>query len=87
LQPAAITFDSSTLAVGNRVHFDSGIKNLGDKDTGTFNIKWLVDGKEVGAYGSHEGILKNTLIMNGNSQFDWAFENSGSHSVNIHCRR
>lgn len=81
LEPTAITFDNSALAVGNKVHFDSGVNNRGDENTGVFNIKWLVDGKEVGAYGSHDGVPKSTLVMNGNSQFDWTFDRSGSYSI------
>jgi hypothetical protein len=49
----AITFDPSTAVVGGTVFFDSGISNTGDTDTGVFNIEWLIDGQEVGAYGTH----------------------------------
>jgi subtilase family serine protease len=50
--------------------------------TGVFNIKWLVDGEEVGAYGSHDGVPSNSSQLNGNSQFDWTFGDPGSfHTV------
>jgi hypothetical protein len=67
---------------GQRVHFDSGIANYGGSGTGVFNIKWLVDGEEVGAYGSHRGVPSNSSRLNGNSQFDWTFDDPGSfHTV------
>lgn len=81
LEPTAITLDNAALVAGHTVHFDSGITNSGDADSGVFNIKWFVDGKDVGAYGSHAGVPKNTTVMNGNSQFDWTFDSPGSHLV------
>ncbi|WP_116708497.1 CARDB domain-containing protein [Actinomycetospora cinnamomea] len=80
LTPTRITFDGSSLRVGNAIYFDSGVSNLGDAWTGVFNIKWLVDGAEVGAYGSHNGVPAGTRVVDGNSQFSWSF-NRGCHDV------
>jgi hypothetical protein len=81
LEPTEITFDSSEAVVGRRIHFDSGVRNLGGTGTGAFNIKWFVDGREVGAYGSHNGVGPSETVMNGNSQFDWTFDSAGAHQV------
>ncbi|MGH9962119.1 MAG: trypsin-like serine protease, partial [Pyrinomonadaceae bacterium] len=81
LQPTGITFDTSTAVVGGTVFFDSGVRNAGDADTGVFNIKWFVDGQEVGAYGSHAGVPAGQTVMDGNSQFSWTFDRPGPHSV------
>jgi hypothetical protein len=81
LQPTAIKFDKSLALVGKVIHFDSGIRNAGGTDSGVFNVKWLVDGREVGAYGSHAGVPAGATVLNGNSQFDWKFTQSGNHSV------
>jgi hypothetical protein len=59
LQPTGITFDTSTAVVGGTVFFDSGVSNTGDVDTSVFNIKWFVNGQEVGAYGSHSSVPAN----------------------------
>ena len=56
LQPTAIMFNRTGIAVGKSVHFDSGVRNTGSAGTGVFNIKWLVDGHEVSAQGSHAGV-------------------------------
>ncbi|MFC4949069.1 DUF6777 domain-containing protein [Pseudonocardia sp. GCM10023141] len=80
LAPTAVTY-TGALAIGSRIDFDSGITNHGSADTGVFNIKWYVDGKEVGAYGSHSGVPANTTVMNGNSQFNYTFSGAGSHKV------
>jgi hypothetical protein len=81
LVPTAIKFDGAAAALGTKIHFDSGIKNIGGQDTGVFNIKWFVDGKEVGAYGSHEGIPAGATVLDGNSQFDWTFNTPGKHTI------
>jgi subtilase family serine protease len=80
LSPTRITADLPVV-VGETVHFDSGIRNRGDGGTGAFNIKWLVDGQEVGAYGSHEGLRGHSTKRTGNSQFDWTFYDRGRHVV------
>jgi hypothetical protein len=65
------------------VSFDSGVTNAGFKDSGSFNVKWFVDGVDVGAYGGHAGVPKNSTVMNGNSQFSWTFTTSGNHTVSF----
>ena len=50
-------------------------------DSGGFNIKWFVDGREVGAYGGHSGVPAGQTLLNGNSQFTWSFNAAGSHTV------
>lgn len=81
LEPTDITFDSTQLVIGQPVHFDSGITNHGDTPTDVFNIKWFVDGEEVGAYGSHDGLPPNTTTLDGNSQFDWTFDTPGTYTI------
>jgi subtilase family serine protease len=81
LQPTGITFDTSTAVVGGTVFFDSGVSNTGDVDTGIFNVKWFVNGQEVGAYGSHAGVPAGQTALDGNSQFSWTFDSPGTHSV------
>ena len=44
-------------------------------------IKWFVDGREVGAYGSHASVPAGATVMDGNSQFDWSFPAAGSYTV------
>jgi subtilase family serine protease len=79
--PTAVTFDSSTAAVGQQVSFDSGVQNLGDRDAGVFGVEWLVDGQDVGACGGHDPVPANTTVLAGNSQFAWTFTTPGSHTV------
>jgi len=43
LMPTEITYPGSIKA-GDSVLFDSGIKNIGNKDSSGFNIKWFLDG-------------------------------------------
>ncbi|WP_374971538.1 CARDB domain-containing protein [Terrabacter sp. BE26] len=85
LVPTAITVNGAVpgaaLQAGKSVHFDSGVRNQGSADSGVFNIRWLVDGRDVGAYGSHAGVPANTTVLDGNSQFDWTFTAAGSYTV------
>jgi subtilase family serine protease len=70
------------VVAGKEIHFDAGIQNTGGEGTGVFNIKWLVDGQEVGAYGSHEGVPAGSSKLDGNSQFYHTFGDPGSrHNV------
>jgi CARDB len=81
LEPTAITYDASVVQAGQRVHFDSGVENQGALDSGVFNIKWLVDGQEVGAYGSHAGVPAKSTVMDSNSQFTWTFDSPGTYKL------
>ena len=70
------------VVAGQQANFDAGVQNTGGEGTGVFNIKWLVDGQEVGAYGSHEGVPAGSSKLDGNSQFSWTFGDPGSrHNV------
>lgn len=81
LSPTTIKFNRPVVA-GQNVYFDSGIRNTGGEGTGVFNIKWLVDGREVGAYGSHDDVPGGSSRLNGNSQFNYTFDDPGSfHTV------
>ena len=88
LQPTGIKYDASTIRPDNTVHFDAGIKNNGQKKTRSFNVKWLVDGEDIGAYGSHAGIPGGTTVLDGNSQFDWTpnVAGAGDHVHHRHRR-
>ena len=81
LRPTAIVLDKSALVVGRTIFFDSGIENAGGTDTGEFNVRWLVDGQDVGAYGRHKGVPAGKTILDGNSQFSWVFDRPGWHTV------
>jgi hypothetical protein len=80
LLPTRILYDQADLVAGKAIFFDSGVENTGDAATGTFNIKWYVDGKDVGAYGSHSGLAAGSTVLNGNSQFTWTLP-AGSHKI------
>jgi subtilase family serine protease len=70
------------VVAGKQIHFDAGVQNTGGEGTGVFNIKWFVDGQEVGAYGSHEGVPAGSSKLDGNSQFYHTFGDPGSrHNV------
>lgn len=82
LSPTPIKVASKTVTAGQKVYFDSGINNYGGTGSGVFNVKWLVDGEEVGAYGSHASVPAGSSKLNGNSQFAWTFDDPGSfHTV------
>jgi subtilase family serine protease len=83
LAPTPITVAESDVLVGQEVHFDAGVRNAGNADSGTFNVKWLVDGADVGAYGSHAGVPSGDTILDGNSQFSHTFDREGSHTVSF----
>ncbi|MCO1657421.1 CARDB domain-containing protein [Pseudonocardia humida] len=81
LSPTPIQFERPVVA-GQSVYFDSGIRNTGGQGSGGFNIKWFVDGQEVGAYGSHQDVPSGSSKLNGNSQFTHTFDDPGSfHTV------
>jgi surface-anchored protein len=69
------------LNTGRLIHFDSAIRNLGNQGTPAFNVKWLVNEQEVGAYGSHSGIPESETVRDGNSQFDWTFTEPGTYTI------
>jgi pimeloyl-ACP methyl ester carboxylesterase len=81
LIPTDITFGNASLITGRQVHFDSGISNLGNQGTSAFNVKWFVNGQEVGAYGGHSGVPAKKTVLEGNSQFDRTFNTPGTYTI------
>jgi hypothetical protein len=81
LQPTAIKYDPAAAQPNDTIHFDVGVKNNGEKKAGSFNVKWLVDGEDVGAYGNHGGIPGGTTVLDGNSQFDWTPKQAGVYKI------
>jgi hypothetical protein len=81
LLPTEITtpYIEKSIEAGDTVYFDSGIKNAGSVLTSNFNIKWFVDGVQVG-YGGHNGIPAGAIVMNGNSQYTWT-ATEGTHKI------
>lgn len=79
LSPTPI-ITSGTLEVGQTLLFDSGVANTGEASSGIFNVKWLVDGQEVGAYGLHESLEAGETKLDGNSAYSWVAE-LGEHSI------
>lgn len=82
LAPTNIIADNTGPVEGDTVFFDSGVINHNSIDSGVFNVKWLVDGNEVGAYGSHAGVPGNTTMLNDNSQFIWTAQ-AGQHVISF----
>jgi CARDB len=81
LSPTAITYAPAALTPGAVVTFDSGVRNAGNAGTGGFNVKWFVDGVQVG-YGGHAGVPANTTLLNGNSAFLWT-ATAGTHTLSF----
>ena len=88
LVPTEILYDKSALMVGTTVFFDSGISNNGLADADGFNIKWFVNGEEMG-YGGHQGIRAGSQDMTDNSQFNWVPTQAGTFEISfvVDCDR
>lgn len=80
LKPTPISYFPTAIHSGDTVSFDSGIQNIGNASSGIFNVRWLVDGQDVGAYGSHENVPAYSNIIHGNSKFDWKAVD-GMHTI------
>ena len=80
LVPTEILYDTAKLKIGTTIFFDSGIFNGGDAPSNGFNIKWFVNGSELG-YGGHQGIKAGSLDMTYNSQFYWKPVASGNYTI------
>ena len=80
LIPTNITYDAVTAVIGQSIHFDSGIRNLGTLDSEGFNVKWYVNGVQLG-HGGHVGIPAHGTDMTYNSQFDWTPAEAGDFKV------
>ncbi len=80
LLPTTIRYVAANLVVGADIVFDSGVRNAGTADAGIFNVKWLVDGREVGAHGSHGGVAAGATVLDDNSGYIWRVE-PGQHTI------
>ncbi len=80
LVPTMITTTQVTyVTVGKPVTFTCGIRNDGGVGTSAFNVKWFVDGVEVGAQ-SYPGVPARTTIAE-ISRLDYIFNSPGNHTV------
>lgn len=79
LQPTPINY-ANPLAVGKATLFDSGVKNTGQAPSSSFNVKWYVNGVQVG-YGGHEGIASGATVLNGNSSLLYTFPAPGTYTI------
>ncbi|MBI5389163.1 hypothetical protein HZB01_02160 [Candidatus Woesearchaeota archaeon] len=68
-------------SVGQNVHFEANTKNYGNKVSGVVNIKWYMDGREIGygSYGPHQP--GSTLAdYSDNIRLDWT-ATPGQHTL------
>ncbi len=72
------TTEEVTPQAGEMVTVFAVLKNLGGEPTPVFNIKWYLDGAEVG-YGSHAS-LSSGSTSSGNVRYDWHVT-EGSHTL------
>ena len=68
----------SHLIAGELVTCKAILTNRGGLDTGDFNVKWYMDGQEVG-YGGHTNLAPNETSED-NVRFDWT-PTQGRHTV------
>jgi subtilase family serine protease/PKD repeat protein len=73
-----LTFSNSP-RVGEETIVTARLRNQGQSSTGGFNIKWFLDGGEVG-YGGHAS-LGPGQVSGDNVVFHWTPVSSGSHRV------
>ena len=69
-----------TPQAGNTVTAFAVLKNNGGQETGIFNVKWFLDGQEVG-YGSHAS-LKPGEVSDGNIRYNWVVT-TGNHTLSF----
>jgi hypothetical protein len=74
------TTNEITPQAGNAVTAFAVLKNNGGQETGIFNVKWFLDGQEVG-YGSHAS-LKPGEVSDGNIRYNWQVT-AGSHTFSF----
>jgi hypothetical protein len=77
LQVSGISF-TSTPSAGVRTTAVAQLANVGQSSTGVFNVKWFLDGAQVG-YGSHTSLAPGQ-VSSGNVRFDWT-PTAGSHTL------
>jgi subtilase family serine protease len=68
LEVSGISFTSPPVA-GRRTTAVARLANVGRAPSGVFNVKWFLDGAQVG-YGSHASLAPGE-ISRGNVRFDW----------------
>jgi subtilase family serine protease len=77
LEVSGIDFTSPP-AAGVRTTAVARLANIGDLASGVFNVKWFLDGVQVG-YGSHASLAPGE-VSTGNIRFDWT-PTAGWHSL------
>ena len=65
--------------VGVRTTAIAQLANVGQSPSGVFNVKWFVNGGQVG-YGSH-GSLAPGEVSSGNVRFDWTPPTPGTYTL------
>jgi subtilase family serine protease/PKD repeat protein len=56
------------------------LRNAGPAASGPFNVKWFLDGVEVG-YGQHPGLASGQTSTAGEAQFTWTPATAGLHTL------
>jgi len=77
LEVSGIDFTSPPTA-GVRTTAVAHLANVGGMPSGVFNVKWFLDGVQVG-YGSHASLAPGE-VSNGNIRFDWT-PTAGRHRL------
>jgi len=77
LEVRKISFTSPPIA-GEPTTAVAHLTNIGNKDSGTFNVKWYLDGKQVG-YGGHKSLAPGE-VSDDNVRFEWT-PNAGVHTL------
>lgn len=68
-------------SAGNTLIFEAAVQNDGPAPSGIFNIRWLVDGLDVGAYTSHRSVAGFTTdATDPASSFEWVAV-GGTHTI------
>ena len=80
LVPVKITRSPLIVWTGYSVVFNAGVTNAGDADAGEFNIKWLINGTQVG-YGGHIGVAAGATETNDNSEYIWTPDLPGTYTI------
>jgi len=78
LEVSGIRF-TSTPAVGVPTTAIAHLANVGLDDSGPFNVRWSLDGAQVG-YGRHDS-LAGGEVSNGNVEFRWTPTTPGAHTL------
>ena len=73
-----LTFNN-TPTVGQETVVTALLRNQGGSATGSFNIKWFLDGQEV-SYGLHSALLPGQLSSD-NISFYWTPNSGGTHTL------